>query len=119
MTPRLIAALLLAAAATAAHADVYKWIDDQGRVNYSNSPPPHAAGLAQPVEDRISVMGMDPGVRTWAERRFAQQAYYDELDWQRRQRAMTASYYTQPSPSGSMYGGYDPYSSSYPYSYGG
>ena len=33
------------------------------------SPPPSVAGKAQAVEDRISVMGMDPVVRAWAERR--------------------------------------------------
>lgn len=109
MTLRPIAALLFAAAAAAAHADVVKWIDDQGRVTYSNTPPPAVAGKAQAVEDRISVMGMDPSVRAWAERRFAQQAYADELDWRLRQQAMAASYYSQPA--GSPYGSSTPYAS--------
>ncbi|HUK05220.1 MAG TPA: DUF4124 domain-containing protein [Burkholderiales bacterium] len=120
MSAKLVpAALLCLAAAMPAAADTYKWVDARGVVNYSNAPPPESAKSGQVVGDRISVMGMDPSVRAWAERRFAQQAYYDELDWQRRQRGMIASYYTQPPPSGSMYGGYGPYSSSYPYSYGG
>ena len=114
MTPRLVPALIFALAALPALAETYKWIDDKGRVNYSNAPPPQAAGKAQAVEDRISVMGMDPAVRAWADRHFAQKAYADEQDWQRRQQAMAQqSYYMQPGGSyGSSYG------STYPY-YGG
>jgi hypothetical protein len=115
MTPRLIPALILALAALPALAETYKWIDEKGQVNYSNAPPPSVAGKAQAVEDRISVMGMDPAVRAWADRRFAQKAYADEQDWQLRQQAMAAqqAYYAQPTGSyGSDYG------YSYPY-YGG
>ena len=117
MTPRLAAALILAAIALPARADTYKWVDEKGRVNYSNTPPPHAAGKAQPVEDKISVMGMDPGVRAWADRHFADKARAEELDWQVRQQALAAQQYVQPaSYSGSDYGyGYG-YSSPY---YGG
>ena len=115
MTPRRLPALILALAALPAHAEVYKWVDAKGQINYSNAPPPSVAGKAQVVEEQISVMGMDPAVRAWAEQRFAARERQEELDWQQRQqRAM----YTQPASTG--YGsGYE--SSYYPasYNYGG
>ena len=114
MTLRLLAVLILAAALPA-QAQVYKWVDAKGQVNYSNAPPPTAAGAAQPVEDKLSVIGMDPAVRAYAERRFAERARADELDWQRRQ-ALSIQYSQQPA------GGYsDSYTSSsyYPGYYGG
>ena len=106
MTPRLIPALILAVAALPAQAEVYKWVDAKGQVNYSNTPPPSVAGKAQQVEERISVIGMDPGVRAYAERHFAQKAYQDELDWQQRQRSMAAqqaSYGYESGYDGSYY----------------
>ena len=116
MTPRLLPALILALAAVPlslpAAAEVYKWIDARGQVNYSNAPPPSVAGKAQVVEEQISIIGMDPQVRVWAERRFADRERQDELDWQQRQRSM----YLQPASYG--YGsGYD--SGYYPSYYGG
>jgi hypothetical protein len=114
MTPRLLPALILALAALPAHAEVYKWVDAKGQVNYSNAPPPSVAGKAQVVEEQISVMGMDPAVRAWAEQRFAAQERQEERDWQQRQqRAMyTQPVYTPPSSTsyGSSYSGdYYPY----------
>ena len=113
MTLRPAAALLLALAALSAQAQTYKWVDAKGQVNYSNAPPPQVAGKATQIEDRVSVMGMDPAVRAWAERRFADQARADEADWQRRQQAMAQqAYYTQPM------GGYnDSYYDRYGYAY--
>jgi hypothetical protein len=70
MSSRLLAVLILSLAALPAAAQTYKWVDASGQVNYSNAPPPGVAGTAQPVEERISIMGMDPAVRAWAERRF-------------------------------------------------
>jgi hypothetical protein len=93
MTPRLLPALILALAALPAQAQVYKWVDARGQVNYSNAPPASVAGKAQAVEEQLSVMGMDPHVRTWAEQRFAAQERAEELDWQQRQRAT----YMQPA----------------------
>lgn len=40
---RRIAAALLALLATAASGQAYRWVDDQGRVRYSDTPPPAAA----------------------------------------------------------------------------
>jgi hypothetical protein len=90
MSLRLAAALTLALAALPASAQVYKWVDEKGQVNYSNAPPPVVADKAEPVEEKISVMGMDPAVRAAAERRFAEQARAEEADWQQRQQAMAA-----------------------------
>jgi len=104
MTPRLAAALILAAIALPARADTYKWVDEKGRVNYSNTPPPQVAGKAQPVEDKISVMGMDPAVRAWADRHFADKARAEELDWQVRRQALAAQQYYEPASYG--YGDY-------------
>ena len=96
MRSRLAAALILASAALPAAAQSYKWVDAKGQVNYSNAPPPHVAGIAEPVEERISVMGMDPAVRAWAERKFAA----EEADWQARQQASLAQqqYYAAAAP---------------------
>ena len=117
MTLRLIPALILALAALPAQAETYKWIDEKGQVNYSNAPPPSVAGKAQQVEEKISVIGMDPAVRAWAERRFADRARADELDWQQRQRAV---YLQTLSPGyGSGYSDDDYPSSYYPGYYGG
>ena len=121
MSPRFVAALILALAALPAAAQTYKWVDAKGQVNYSNAPPPSARDTAQPVEERISIMGMDPQVRAATERRFAAQEQAEAQDWLRRQQAMNARYasYT-PAPRGSLTSSYSsPYSTYYPgYTYG-
>lgn len=38
--PRMVLALLLIAAASPAHAQVYRWVDAEGRVHYTDKPPP-------------------------------------------------------------------------------
>ena len=110
---RLLAGLILAAAALPASAETYKWVDAKGQVNYSNAPPPSSAKKAQPVEERISVMGLDPGVRAAAERRFAARERANEIDWRLKQqaRAMQARYNTPAYGSSSRY--LSPYGSSY------
>ncbi|MCC6210332.1 MAG: DUF4124 domain-containing protein [Burkholderiales bacterium] len=87
--PLLIATLLLGAALPV-QAEVYRLVDENGRITYTNVPPPDAAGRSEAVEEKISVMGMDPAIRAAAERRFAQQALEEERDWQRRQQVMLA-----------------------------
>jgi hypothetical protein len=115
-----VTALLLAAAALPAPAETYKWVDAKGQVNYSNAPPPESAKSGQVVEERISVMGMDPAVRAWAERRFAEQERAEALEWQRRQQALAVrpQYAVQPASGGynDSYAYNDPY---YPGYYGG
>lgn len=51
------AALALLFAAHAAAAQVYKWVDSDGRTHYGNRPPPGVA--AQPVGDRMNVYRPD------------------------------------------------------------
>jgi glutaredoxin len=46
MTPRLLAVCLLVTASTAL-AQQYRWVDEQGRVHYSDTPPPAAAKKAE------------------------------------------------------------------------
>jgi hypothetical protein len=58
----LAVAALLAAAAPLASAQLYKWTDDKGVVNYSNKPPAGAAKGVAVVEDRVSVYTQDPAV---------------------------------------------------------
>jgi len=54
--------LSAASAAAPALADtIYKWVDDQGKVHYSNSAPADASRHAEVVsQDRISVVQSDP-----------------------------------------------------------
>jgi hypothetical protein len=53
----LLLAAVLAAAGSHAAAQVYKWTDEKGVVNYSNTPPPKKPGVKPPVvvEETISV----------------------------------------------------------------
>jgi hypothetical protein len=61
--PTFAFAALLAAAAPFAAAQMYKWTDDKGVVNYSNKPPATGAGKGVAVvEDRVSVYTQDPAV---------------------------------------------------------
>ena len=47
------ALVLIALGAPLAQAETYKWVDEKGVVNYSNTPPPNASKAAT-VPDRIS-----------------------------------------------------------------
>ena len=87
--------VLLAAAAPLAQAQTYKWVDERGVVNYSNTPPPQAV-KAQPVEERISVYASEPSLAQTAavDRRLAAL----EAEWLQRQRLMAAAAYTPPAP---------------------
>ena len=60
--PIALAALLLFA--PSAHAQVYKWVDEHGIVNYGNEPPAAKGRSARPVrlEDNLSVYTPDEGV---------------------------------------------------------
>jgi hypothetical protein len=49
---RLLALTFLAA--SVAHAETYKWVDERGVVNYSNTPPAGAAKAAQTIAERVS-----------------------------------------------------------------
>ena len=60
----LVAALLAFPAGTAAAAQLYKWVDERGVVNYSNQLPadPKSAKNVRDVEDRVSVYTPDPAL---------------------------------------------------------
>ena len=117
MAGRLTAALLLILAAAPAAADTYKWLDANGVVNYSNTPPPETAAKAKRIGERISVVAPDPSLGpaiAAMNARAAQRAYYDEADWQMRQRYLLAARASYPPNAYGAYGtGYDPYASSY------
>lgn len=90
------ALLLLLVLAPLAQAQTYKWVDERGVVNYSNTPPP-AAAKAQPVDDRISVYASDPSLprAVAVEQRLAAL----EAEWLQRQRLMAyAAATTPPAP---------------------
>lgn len=59
---RAVIAFLLAIGAFSVHAQTYKWVDERGVVNYSNTPPSSGAtpSVAQGVPDRISSYSTDP-----------------------------------------------------------
>lgn len=44
-----------------AHADVYKWVDDNGVVNYGDTPPQRAKGV-KPLDLKSGVDGVIPGI---------------------------------------------------------
>src|SRR5436190_14933116 len=58
---RILVALLVAAAPLA-QAETYKWVDERGVVNYSNTPPATGAtpSVAQAIPERISSYTTDP-----------------------------------------------------------
>jgi hypothetical protein len=104
MIPRLVrsATALLAVAALglasvpAANAQIFKWVDERGVVNYSNEPPPN--GTAQrvaPVQDRMSTSSAPtpaPSASTGASRADPMQDRIEslerQLDQERRERSL-------------------------------
>ena len=79
MLQRFIAALVLGWLASApAWAETFKWVDERGVVNYSNSPAP---GRSTRVEDRISTYESPP-VQSIAINRAP------DYEWLQRQRIM-------------------------------
>ena len=53
---RLFAAVLLGCALTPAHAQIYKWVDAKGVVNYSNSPPAKGRATMVTSGERLSII---------------------------------------------------------------
>lgn len=82
---RLLALSLLLA--PAAHAETYKWVDERGVVNYSNTPPPAAAKATQGITDRLSIIESDPSLKRVA---YSPTPYELMLqqEWLQRQRLM-------------------------------
>lgn len=118
--------LLILAAAPPVFAETYKWVDEKGVVNYSNTPPPAKFANRQLIdEQRVSVVPQDPALAAAIaamNARAARQQAYDEADYARRQGYMLAALERQPaSPYDCPYRtdcgiDYAPY---YPYVYAG
>ena len=72
---RAIAFAALLAASTA-HAQVYRWVDEQGKVHYGERPP--SGAKASPVEDRLAAPPGAPAPKA------APDASQQERDFQRR-----------------------------------
>ena len=84
---RLLALILLAA--PAAHADTYKWVDERGVVNYSNTPPIAAAKAPQKLAERVSTVETDPSLKA-----YTSPSPYETMlqqEWLQRQRLMAES----------------------------
>jgi hypothetical protein len=54
-------AAFAALTAPAVFADVYKWVDENGKTHYSDRAPKKAAKIL-PIEDRLSLYSPEPGV---------------------------------------------------------
>jgi len=93
--PRLLAFCLLLCAAAPLGAQTYKWVDESGVVNYSDAPPPGAAGAkASAVQDRVSTIPSDPSLGAAIAAMRASEARREELaeaEWLQRQRLLAAS----------------------------
>lgn len=109
---RLLALSLLLA--PAAHAETYKWVDERGVVNYSNTPPPAAAKATQGITDRLSIIESDHSLKRVA---YSPTPYELMLqqEWLQRQRLMAERQNLQaayppvdPYYRSSMYPGYFP-----------
>src|SRR6267143_3892086 len=89
-------------------AETYKWVDEKGVTNYSNSPPASArlAEKTQVVEERLSVYTPDPGLLRAIQVRppiSAPMPYAPAGAYEHYAAA------TQPMYDGYPYGGYFPY----------
>jgi hypothetical protein len=130
-TLRLLAmlpALLLAAVSAPAWGDIFKWTDEQGRINLSNVPPP-ASGKAKNIE--IVLKEAKPASLTQHVATPTEQALLERIESLERQ-LQTRQYAPQAPavPPATPYAGYYPptpppppssgyYASSYPGSYPG
>jgi len=96
---------LLVAAAPLAHAETYKWVDERGVVNYSNTPPATGATpkVAQAIPDRISSYTTDPQTSNAVE--VYRRLDANQQEWLQRQylMAMQAQAAPQSAPGYSDY----------------
>lgn len=63
VSPRLIVVLALCTAATAAHAQQYRWVDEKGRVHYTDTPPPAAAKKVEKKNLKGNSVGEQPNAQ--------------------------------------------------------
>ena len=95
----------------AAHAETYKWVDEKGVVNYSNTPPPSAAKNIQPVADRISTYAPDPRLQRAIAYGPSPYELMAQQEWLQRQQLMATTQYQQAAHATP----YNDYAYGYPY----
>jgi hypothetical protein len=95
---------------SAAHAETYKWVDQNGVVNYSNTPPPAAAKNAQTITERVSTYELDPALRQAVA--YGPSPYEQMLqqEWLQRQRLMAERQNVQTIYDNTV----EPYRAAYP-----
>jgi len=103
----MVRALVLAALLIAplAQAETYKWVDEKGVVNYSNTPPPTATNAAT-VPDRISAYAPDPALHQAIDVNRRLDAA--ETEWLQRQWLMAMKQASPPAPTGDLANTYYP-----------
>jgi hypothetical protein len=119
---RLLALLLLLA--PAAHAQTFKWVDERGVVNYSNTPPPSVGAAPQPIAERVSTYEPDPVWRRVAA--YSTPTPYEAMqqqEWLQRQRLMAEAQNLEKAlaaapPVDDFVYSYPLYRSAYGYPYG-
>ena len=102
---RILLAVLFAVAPLA-QAETYKWVDERGVVNYSNSPPPESAKGTiplQPVPDRISSYQTDPVTNQAVD--VYRRLDANQQEWLQRQYLMAMQASSPPAPA-PAYGDY-------------
>jgi hypothetical protein len=77
-----LAALLVAAVPAGAHAEIYKWVDEKGVVNYGSKPPEGARKLRQLDENAstVSTIPAPPRAQVQRERELALEARIERLE---------------------------------------
>ena len=99
----LIACAIALCFAFPVQAQMYKWVDEKGVVNYSTTPPAGKAKAKVVEEDQISVVPTDPDLERQGEalrKREERRAKQEEAESQRRrQQAAAQPSYTPPPPA--------------------
>ena len=98
-----------------AHAQTYKWVDERGVVNYSNTLPPSAAKKIQPVADRISTYDPDPRLQRAIAYGPSPYELMAQQEWLQRQQLMATAQNQQAAPVAYPH---NDYAYGYPYQYG-
>jgi hypothetical protein len=97
---RILVLSLAALFALPAKAETYKWVDERGVINYSNTPPASVkAPQPLPSMERVSVIEGDEATKAASTQRGP--SYYEqqlEREWAQRQRLMSAEKAATPAP---------------------
>lgn len=91
-TRTFILAGLLVCVALAAEARLYRWVDDRGNVQYSDSPPPGGAKSISELDQRGMVRKTQEKALTTEEIAQQEVARQKELDMKRRDKALLMSF---------------------------